>query len=374
MKKQLLIIYCLIYLPLNGCSDNGVSPHAEDSRYIIYLSPDGNDDNSGRESSPLATLGEVQNRVKERMPNNDVIVRVFGDRGVYVNQTVVWVYYNPDHKLIFESYPDNTYAHFEASEENPPKVPFFEFRSANAEQTNLVFRRLKISNYVSRGIYILGYKNSAEYGWNGRNIIENCIFSHIGNSRMPERHFVYGAVTFVNSRDNIIRNCRIEGCANANVELSADNRQNYCPSAVVENPDSNLAINCIYIAHYSSRNKIMNNEFKNNKGDCIRLRDFSCENVISGNFFIRSGWNAVCSTWHCDFLSGICTKPTPECSSWENVFCDNIIYGTWDCLPKRSPYMDLSPGDSTDVCCKIPQEYSIKVRLENNSFFECGDL
>jgi len=373
MNKLYFVIFCTLLMNTSSCSDNISVPDSGDRQHIIYISPDGDDNGEGKRNSPLATLDEVHKRIREKKPDMDVLIRIYSDRGDYVNQTVVWEYYNTDNSIIFESYPEDKFANFTASENAPPELPFFKLIADNGEPTNLVFRRLIISDYVTRAIMFIGYRETEKYGWNGYNIIENCVISGIGNNRMPERQFVHGAITLVNSRNNIIRNCVIEGCANSNVDRTGEKGQYDIPEKeFLGSSDCSskiLPITCIYIAHYSHSNIIENNLFENNEGDCIRLRDRCCGNTISANLFLQSGWKAAVTSWYCIYNFKNCTKTTPECSSWGNLLCDNIMYGTWHCLP--SLFMDLSYDEYTGIYCEIPQEYDFKFKLINNSSFGC---
>jgi len=376
LNKCILAIYfCITIFSFSGCSDDRLVSAKYAEKYILYVSPDGDDSASGSIDLPLATFEGVQEKLKKDTPGKDVLVKIFGNRGSYINHTTVWNYYNPNYKITFESYPRNVRAHFSASDENPPEEPFFKVIASSGQPTNLVFRRLTISDYTSRALYFLGCKESAQYGWNGRNIIEDCVFRKIGNSRKPERAFVYAVITMVNSRENIIRNCVIEDCANSNPygnkALLDEKGSDKISGRDIEGSPSILTIIGIYLAHYSSNNHISNNIFRGIMGDCIRFRDLSCENSVFNNTFSKSGWEAVCTTWHCSYLSGICSKAIPECSSWENVFFDNIIYGSWSCDSIPLAYKDLSPSKMNDACCSIPAEYESKVKLINNSIFEC---
>lgn len=369
------MVVALYFVPL-GCSNESIVSVGEKSPYTVYISPDGDDSASGGPTEPLATLGGAQRLVKiEAEDDRDVCVRIFSDRGDYIDQTVIWDYYNPEHRTVFESYPRNIRARFTASVDTPPHEPFFELRAEGGEPTNVILRGLEITNYVSRAIYFSGYRDSPEYGWNGGNAIENCVISGIGNGRMPERPFVYAAVTFVNSRDNVIRDCVIEECANT-LPYEPDKLPVIDQSDVklfpgIDGSSANLTIIGVYLAHYSSNNRILNNTFENIVGDCVRFRDFSCENTVRDNTFIRAGWNAVCTIWHCSYLSGNCSKSIPECSSWENVMSGNIILGNWDCSVEPVIFKDMSPSDESDACCVIPLEYGSKVIMVSNSLLGC---
>lgn len=375
IRRFLSLMIVVLYFISLGCSDESIVSVGEKSRYIVYISPDGDDSARGYAADPLATLEGVQRLVKREAGDRDVNVRIFGNRGDYVDQTVIWDYYSPDHGIVFESYPGNTRARFIASEEDPPTEPFFELRAAGGERTNLTLRRLEIVDYVSRAIYFSGFRESPEYGWNGGNVIEDCVISGIGNSRMPERPFVHAAITFVNSRNNVIKDCLIEDCANV-LPYESDRMpvMDQAEDALfpeIERLPAILTIIGVYMAHYSSNNRILNTTFENIPGDCVRLRDFSCENTIQGNTFIKAGWSAVCTIWHCSYLSGTCSKSIPECSSWKNLLSGNIVLGNWNCEAVPEIFKDLNPSEESNNCCFIPPEYDTKIILASNSLRGC---
>src|SRR5690606_29032191 len=113
------------------------------------------------------------------------------------------------------------------------------------------------------------------------------------------------AIRFVNSKENLIEN-------NDFVDII--------------NIDREGALHALYVAHYSDSNRIDNNRFVNNTGDAVRVRDFSNGNVVTRNRFEKAGSGGAYSEWYCDFDARTdCTKATPECPSWENVFKDNLI-------------------------------------------------
>jgi hypothetical protein len=133
----------------------------------------------------------------------------------------------------------------------------------------------------------------------------------------------------------------------------------------------NLEIIAIYLAHYSIYNEITDNIFKYIKGDCIRLRDFSNENIIKNNEFIKCSIKGICAMWYCDSKFHECTKRRAECPSYENIIKLNIAYGDWYCeVPKIFFNRHREPKDR----CRInyPQ-YQKYVRLENNEINSCEE-
>jgi hypothetical protein len=346
----------------------------------IYISPKGCDGSNGGLRSPVRTLDRVQEILEQSRPRSDVVVRIRSDEGVFINETVHWTYHDPLYSITFESYPPEYNACFLADEDAPPYEPFFTLDVAKGEPTNIVLRRLTVRNYVSRALYFFGDRENLAAGWNGHNVIEDCTIIDIGNGRMPERNLVYGAVTFLNSRFNVMRNCYLIGCANADRPLSA--------VELLEHPDleadmllcaqlsefaatTSIPINAVYIAHHSSHNRIKNCKFWNIHGDAIRIRDASDHNIIGYNRFMHAGRVAVCTMWYCYPENPECTKSLPECPSHYNELIDNWMEGNWNCY-WVSPFYDYAPRGS--LICPPPDEGVSRILLENNMYGPCPEV
>jgi len=267
MRQAGIVLVILIFSLVNGHT-------REDDVYYIYMSPHGNDLNYGTSERPVLTLKRVQEILKFERPDCDVVVRISSDEGEYINQTVLWTYYNPEHSITFEAYPGDDYAVFRADSLNPPFFPFFELDAFNSEPTNLVFRKLKVDGYASRAFLFFGDREEVNSGWNGYNRIEDCVIQNIGNLNHPGRWVVYGVITFVNSRYNEVVDCRVMNCSNYNRELLAEERKEY-PDLVDdlriagENEElvgggiPYLPIIAVYIAHNSSHNRVEDCLFRN---------------------------------------------------------------------------------------------------------------
>jgi len=369
MLRYFPVLLPAIILFLIGTSDPALS------RILIYMSPSGNDANDGSSDRPVKTLQRVHEILRLRAPEEDVMVRIGSDQGVYYNQTVSWYYYHPEYEIRFEPDPPDRPAVFVADRDGPPFDSFFSLYAENGEPTNIVFRRLVVQDYVTRAFYFQGDREDPESGWNGSNVIEECVIRNIGNLRMPERWIVYGGITFVNSRNNIIRNCRLIDFANAAKgvvdfkEVPVHDVHHYIrdrsPERGMQSSGPDLPIIAIYVAHHSCNNIICGCTTSRIIGDVVRLRDCSNENIISNNTFFQSGWLAICSTWHC---TENCTKNGYECPSWENIYENNIAYGNWNCDEAVS-FVDLYPYDSQN-CDSIPGYYE-KVHIIGSCEEDC---
>jgi len=349
LGRLLLAIAILCQITMSACISSSETLDQADTFYI-YIAPDGNDLNSGAADLPLKTLMAANEYLMSHPQDCDVIVRAYSDRGIYENQTVEWTYYNADYHTTIQSYPDGIYAHFRADDFNPPDhIAFFRFGIAAGEPTRIVLKNLLISNYVYYVIAFVGDREDEDSGWNGYNIIDNCIIRDAGNLRMPDFHFAYGGIGIVNSRYNTIRDCTLEHLSNA--------PRDYHHLDI-------LPIIGIYFAHYSSHNSVYGCTFSDVNGHAIRLRDFSNENIIRYNYFHQSGIPAVVSSWYC---IEDCTKQIPECHVYENLIADNIIRGDCNC-DSGMVYEDLQPG--AGGCCQI-QLWWQEIYLENNTILPC---
>jgi len=353
---------------------------ASEDVYYIYMSPHGSDLNYGDYGEPVLTLDRVQEILKFERPDCDVVVRIASDQGDYINQTVLWTYYNPEHTITFEAYPIDKYAVFRADPFNPPFFPFFRLDAFNAEPTNLVFRKIMVEGYVTRAFLFFGDREEVDSGWNGYNVIEDCIFKNIGNFHYPDRWIVYGVITFVNSRYNRIVNCRFIDCSNYNRELLSAEKSKY-PDVVdelrtaAENESfasgeiPSLPILAIYIAHNSHHNRVEDCRFENISGDVVRFRDNSNWNIIANNLTIKSGFNAVFSSWYC---VSWCTKDKPECELWENIISGNVCIGSSIFCKPPLIYKNIQEVKNPQ-CTSYPLGCSHHVRLAGNKALSCSD-
>lgn len=331
----------------------------------IYLSPLGDDNNPGSRDRPAATLVRIQQLLKQRALDADIIVKVRSDAGVYLNQSVLWTYYRPGRSITIESDPPRVNACFVAGND-PPVGPFFALSAMRGEPTNIILRRLTVRNYVSRAVLFLGDREIRD-NWNGGNAIEDCVFEGIGNARLPMQPIVYSAVGLVNSRNNRIVNCSFLDIRNhtlanfpqaprgaAHHPVPRIEKEERKLSAIGSGSNPNIPIVCIYLAHYSDSNAIEACSFERVKGDAIRIRDDSNGNVIAGNRFELVGWNAIVSMWQCDSPRLNCMKElVPEKVSTGNAILRNTARGNWrGGMPVL--FVDMRAAESPSGASKTP--------------------
>jgi hypothetical protein len=339
-RSELMVRNLRVY---EGAVVGQQEPPEEPAAFELFLAPDGLDSNDGRSlSTPILTLARAQQILAATSPAADVRIRVLPGR--YHAQRVSWTYTRPGRRIIFEAFdpllPRPVFDGCEADGSCPGgtwlRLPF-----SGGRQTNLEFRHLRFENYQT-AISFDGNRNS-ETGFNGGNVISGCYFYRIGNVFNPSLAPSTAAVRLVNSKDNIIEN-------NDFVD--------------VINTTSGGLIHAIYVAHLSDRNFIVQNRFINHSGDSVRVRDYSNDNLIFDNVFIRAGADGY-SEWYCDQdVRDDCTKPSPECPSWHNEFRYNLLVSSWSGGALGT--FRFHQGDSTTGCSK-PTEASVRLRTSDNT-------
>jgi hypothetical protein len=366
LKCRAARVFAALALALCAAS----APGSCDSEFVIYLSPMGSDTAAGTYEQPIRSFERAGEILAAAAPDSDVVVRLRSDQGPYIDYSVVWTYCNPAHSTTFEPFPADTPAVFRGDGPDPPTGPFFTLEAARGEPTNIVLKGLHIEAYASRIFYFLGDRENPASGWNGRNRIEDCMFRNIGNYWSPTSPIVYGAITFVNSRDNMIKNCIFSAFANANTAVSQSDAREFPEISLdVERAADGtdvtaamaLPIVGVYIAHHSSRDTIMACTMDSIFGDPVRMRDASNGTLIDQCVFTRAGYNAVCSMWFCDAEYLDCDKVHPECPSCFAVLRNSAAFGDRNCAVPRL-FKDLNETYSRRCApaCGIPERIAIE--------------
>ncbi len=260
--------------------------------YSIFMSPNGNDDNSGDSLNPIRTLAKAQEILNSVKPACNVEIRV--RKGTYSGQSVVW------------RYKSNYWITIQSERDDSIDMPVFDgkyapysvqnwFTARVQGNSNLRFRFLKVQNYRT-AIFFYGNKDSTQL-WNCNNRLYGMHFNRIGAyfTRLKD-DVSYSVVNLKNSRNNQISRCSFTSALNEYV------------------PHNNL-LHAIYIASFSINNTISYNHFEDIAGDPIRIRDRSNYNKINENTFVNSGHTAFYSDWH--------NINDNECRSYGNEFKRN---------------------------------------------------
>lgn len=306
----------------------------------VWMSPAGSDSNDGlSQSSPVPTLGRVQDILRGMQPTTDVQVRI--DQGVYVAGETVWDFYIPYRSIsflpvgyeiggtigerpVFRS--DGTTGYWFAA-----KVP--DEHTGPALVSRLRFYCLRVERYGKGGLLFYGRAGVVEgfrvptVGLNG-NAVYGMEFTELGS--VWGNGIGYAGVGLVNSSGNDINSSRFLHLENS--------------------PPSGGAIHGMYAQDGSSNNLVRNSLFQAISGNPIRTRNRCNDNEIRTSTFDGAG-DAGYGEWFCDQA---CAEANPaaglECPSVGNVFHDNALLGGYDGEPLAewwlSPQGLDNPGPS----------------------------
>lgn len=319
-----------------------VTPAEDDSGTLeLFLAPDGSDANNGLSlAAPILTVARAQEIIGAEGHPGDVRIRIAPGR--YHGQTVVWTYARAGRRIVFEALdPEAPLPVFDGCSKagECSGGTWFRLNFSAGRHTNLEFRHLRFENYQT-AISFNGNRNS-ENGFNGGNVIYGCSFYRIGNVFNPELAPSTAVIRLVNSRENIIEN-------------------NDFVDAI--NVTGGVLLHAVYVAHLSGGNFILQNRFIDHSGDAVRVRDFSNDNVILDNIFLRAGADGY-SEWYCDQdVRDDCTKPTPECPSWGNEFRDNRLVSGFEGGSLGT--FQFHQDDTTSGCS--PTEDAVRLRTSGN--------
>ena len=273
----------------------------------VYLSQNGNNNNDGLSSiNPVATLTRAIEISQNHLNKDDREVRIIVESGIYTSQNAK---INIDKKL-------GKISILGASSE-PSGFPIFDgsgststwlaIKGSKGIETGITIQGLHIRNYFT-AISLDGNRDDYKLN-NSGTVIRNNYFSNIGSiSSIDLEKESTAAIRLVNSKNNLI-----EG--------------NYFKS--IRNKKSCSLLHSIYIAHYSSGNKIINNTFNDICGSAIKFRDRSGDNLIQGNKFLNLNNVPAIEEWFCDMSARKdCTKKIGECPSSGNLQQGNTIFNS----------------------------------------------
>jgi hypothetical protein len=274
----------------------------------IYVSPTGNDGNSGNsQSQPVATIGRAV-QLAEAMPANvgNVAIRVGAGRYLAqqfkttgnVNGAAIDISGVSDESTVFDG--------------DGRGGVWMTLVPRHGQPSNLTIENVEVTNYET-AIDVQGDRNSAQ-AWAGGMTIHHNRFINIGDIAKNGAEPSTAVIRLVNSSHNkIVRN-----------EFEH-----------IRNRQSCDLLHGLYVAHHSTGNLIENNYFEDACGDAIRFRDESNTNTVRGNTFKDSWYHSPVSDWFCDQSKrGDCTKATGECPSIGNVLEQNKVVASGKSAPK----------------------------------------
>ena len=270
----------------------------------LYVAENGRDSNDGTSiSRAVATISHaVELAVLDHASSNEP-VRVVVLPGTYKGQSVVI-----DGGLLKGSLT------IIGQSKNPVDFPVFAgngndqtwltLKSSNGRLTGLTIQALQIRDYFT-AISLEGNRD-VPHAYNSGTTIRRNIFRNIGS--IASTHGDTGstaAVRFVNSRDNL-------------VELNQFH--------TIRNKKACGGLHALYLAHFSSGNRIINNSFDDACGSVVKLRDRSNDNIIENNRFTNIEKAPAVEEWFCDMNARKdCTKKLGECPSTGNVQRENSL-------------------------------------------------
>lgn len=316
--------------------------------YSIYLSTTGNDSNDGlTRSTAIKSLAQAEKLLQAAKPQKDVEIRIA--KGTYYDVNTMWHYSHPIFKTQF--LPDDGKS--PTAVRSQEDMPIFNgkyvgkwllhIKPKGGEQSNIEFYYLTIKNYVTDGLTITNDLRD-ESKWNGNNRFYGLHFQNIGNywytqyikcpttttsskfttdqeevdieldknvaTQTPCPPFGYAAIVLGNTRNTIIEKSTFKSLLNI--------------------PIDQWLIHGVYFNSYCHDNIVRNNTFDTSTGVFIKTRNFSNNNIISGNTF-KGTFPAV-------FTDGFQVEPCSpseyhsckmfhECPSWNNVLKDNTVIG-----------------------------------------------
>ena len=179
------------------------------------------------------------------------------------------------------------------------------YNGSGGKATGLTIRGLRIVDYGT-AINLVGDRRSPDMN-NAGTVIQNNVFARIGSRPGKERSTA--AIRLVNSHDNIFENNYFNSIRNYPLKECG-------------------YLHSIYIAHYSSGNRIRKNAFQDFCGAAIKLRDTSNDNLIEDNTFRTNDPVPAIQESYCDMSAmAKCTKKSGECPSTGNVASTNHYPG-----------------------------------------------
>ena len=326
MKARARCVFMICVLLTGLCSS--ALALATSETYRIYVSPVGGDDTAGGgESTPVRTLAKALQAYDKTC--NSRSTRIVLAPGNYGSESLILR--RIPCPLLISSTAGN--AIFTGQGEGT----WLTVATPGAGQIELTISGVEINNYQS-AISINGNRNDAE-GWIGGVRILNSHFVRIGTFRADQQPAT-AAIRLVNARSILIEGNTFQTIRNLT----------HCGG-----------MHAIYIAHYSSNNRIVGNTFVDGCGETIKVRDSSNNNAIERNIFAQQEGSALFLDSYCDSASGgECTKTEPECPSWNNAFRDNTINGPRPASNKKFVGARRA-ARKLPINCALPRDHTDRI-------------
>lgn len=301
------------------------SPGAACAReLIIHLRKDGNDSSDGlSEPTAVASLQVAVDRALGQGWKGHSELQIRIHPGIYIGQ-----------RALISKTPKNVHLRILSAGKSRPRFDgsgtgstWFTLNSNGYSAPRIEISGFEIVNYIT-AISLNGDRNNSSLS-NGRHVIHNNIFSNIGQIAHTDSEPSTAAIRLLNSDYNSIK---------FNEFINIKNKQ------------SCELIHGIYLAHGSTNNEIVDNNFRDICGDSIRFRDASNYNFVSRNVFYDAWSLNPVSEWFCDkTINTKCTKNGFECPSFNNVLEANRIVSH----DLRKPNLFRTYIESSPPACKV---------------------
>ncbi len=274
----------------------------------IYIATNGNDAEDGRsDGHPVATLGRALDLAMAHKQYGSEPMRVLIKSGTYRGQKVVidGSRLKGELSIIGEASDPKDFPIFVG---DGSQSTWLSLKGRDGKRTGLTIQSIQIRDYFT-AISLEGNRD-APSAFNAGTTIRRNVFRNIGSIAAYEGGKSTAAIRFVNSKNNLVESNFFHGIRNK--------RDKDCG-----------ALHSLYLAHFSSGNRIVDNTFEDACGSVVKLRDRSNDNVIESNRFRRIYKAPAIEEWFCDGGERKdCTKKLGECPSTGNAERGNDLSGS----------------------------------------------
>ena len=273
----------------------------------VHMAPNGDDNNDGSANKPVATMQRAVNLALAHPKAKSEPMRVLVQSGTYRGQKTLIDGRSlvGDLTIIGQGTQPKDFPTFKGDGD---QTTWFLLKSDTGKRTGLTIQAIEVTDYYT-AISLEGNRDDPKAGNSGTTIRRN-IFRNIGSIGTRDGGASTAAVRFVNSQNNVVENNLFKTIRNKT--------DRECGS-----------LHSVYVAHFSSGNRIVENTFDDACGSVVKLRDRSNNNQIEGNRFKAIQKVPAIEEWFCDAgKRKDCTKKLGECPSTGNVARNNDLSGT----------------------------------------------
>lgn len=268
----------------------------------LYLALDGSDDADGSSRAKAVASMARAWELAGRQPPDESTVTVLVHPGTYRGQSLFIEGSRPLPAVTWRGLrQDGRGPVFVGNRHHPT---WLRVKASDGKHTGLTVEGLEIRNYHT-AISLEGNRDDPT-AFNEGTVIRNNVFRGIGTIATNDAAKVStAAVRFVNSRSNTVAGNRF---------------------LTIRNVKHCGALHALYLAHFSSSNRIVDNHFEDLCGSVVKLRDRANDNLVRNNRFKRVEQSPAVEEWFCD-MGGRkgCTKARGECPSTGNIEAGNTL-------------------------------------------------